>query len=103
MTIMLNVSTNDEVMREFGLRLRGYRLRQNRIQGEIARLAGVTPATVVNAEAGKNVRLESIVRILRALGQLEALNDFLPEPTVSPIQLLALHGKVRQRARKRSQ
>ena len=103
MTIILNLNTNDEVMREFGVRLRGYRLRQNRLQGEIARLAGVTPATVVNAEAGKNLRLESIVRILRALGQLEALNDFLPEPTVSPIQLLALHGKVRQRARKRSQ
>jgi len=103
MTIILDLNTNDEVMREFGVRLRGYRLRQNRLQGEIARLAGVTPATVVNAEAGKNVRLESIVRILRALGQLEALNDFLPEPTVSPIQLLALHGKVRQRARQRSQ
>jgi hypothetical protein len=45
--------------------------------------------------------METIVKILRALGRLDALDAILPEPLVSPIQLAARRGRQRRRARPR--
>jgi hypothetical protein len=40
----------------------------------------------------------NLVRVLRALGRLDALDTFLPAATVSPLELASL-GHTRQRAR----
>jgi transcriptional regulator with XRE-family HTH domain len=94
-----STDTTEEVLREFGTRLRAFRLQQNLTQADLAAAAGVGHATVKRAEAGESARLETIVKILRALGRLEALDSFLPEPLVSPIQLAEQRGRRRQRAR----
>jgi len=69
-------------------------------QAELAETAGVGHATVKRAEAGENIRLKTIVKILRALGRVEALDSFLPEPLVSPIRLAEQRERTRQRARR---
>ncbi len=92
--------TTKEVLKEVGERLRGFRLQQNVTQAELADAAGVGHATVKRAEAGENIRLETIVKILRALGRVEALDSFLPEPLVSPIRLADQRERGRQRARR---
>lgn len=94
-------NTTDEVIREIGRRLKGYRLQQNRTLDEIARDGGLGRATVARAEAGKNPSLDSLVRILRALGRLEALDDFLAAPVISPLQIAEMQGKPRRRPRRR--
>ena len=91
--------TTEEVLHEIGSRLRAYRLQQNVTQAELAEVAGVGHATLKRAESGENVRLETMVRILRALGRLEALDSFLPPPLVSPIQLAEQRERARRRAR----
>ncbi len=93
--------TTKEILREVGARLRGFRLQQNVTQAKLAKTAGVGHATVKRAEAGENVSLETIVKILRALGRIEALDSFLPEPLVSPIRLADQRERGRQRARRR--
>lgn len=93
-------ATTDEVMLELGRRLQRYRLQQNRTLEDVAAAAGITMVTVSRAEAGKNPTLATVVRILRALGRLDALDAFLPPSLVSPIQLAALSGRERQRARR---
>jgi hypothetical protein len=40
----------------------------------------------------------TLLGVLRALGRLENLDAFLPDPGPSPIQLAKLQGKERQRA-----
>ena len=90
--------TNDEILAELGRRLERYRLQQNRTLADVAREAGVGIRTAARAEAGENPTLATVVKLLRALGRLEALDAFLPEPLVSPIQLAELSGKQRQRA-----
>ncbi len=99
-------ATTDEVLAELGDRLRGYRLQQNRTLEDVAAEAGVHLSTAQRAERGANPTLETIVRLLRALGRLDALDAFLPPPLVSPIQLARLGGREPQRAgtprRKRS-
>ena len=98
MSLIRSTSTTDEVLREFGDRLRGYRLLQNRTIASLARDAGVGPRTIVRLEAGDHPTLETVVRILRALKRLDALDAFLPPPTVSPLQLAKLSGRERVRA-----
>ena len=94
-----STDTTEEILREVGARLRGFRLQQNVTQADLAKAAGVGHATLKRAEAGESVRLETIVRILRALGRVEALDSFLPEPLVSPIQLAEQRERRRRRAR----
>lgn len=82
---------------EMGRRLRAHRLNANLTQADLAELAGVNRNTVINAENGR-VHLESFIAILQALGQADQLDLMLPEPAISPVQLMKLKGKQRQRA-----
>jgi transcriptional regulator with XRE-family HTH domain len=100
-TRIRSTATTEEVLRELGQRLERYRLQQNRTITEVAEAAGLGSATVKRAEAGNRPTLATIVRLLRALGRLETLEAFLPEPLVSPLQLARLSGQERQRARKK--
>ena len=91
-------ATTDEILREAGERLKRYRLQQNRTVAQVASEAGVAIRTVELAEAGANPTFETVVRILRALGRVDALDAFLPAPLVSPLQLASMAGRERQRA-----
>ncbi|EXF58008.1 hypothetical protein J502_0927 [Acinetobacter sp. 1294596] len=42
--------------------------------------------------------MAGLIAILRALEMLDEINSFLPEPPLSPIELLKLRGKIRKRA-----
>ncbi|HEY4349284.1 MAG TPA: helix-turn-helix transcriptional regulator [Gaiellaceae bacterium] len=87
------------VLEELGRRLARTRLEQNRTQADVALEAGVGIATVKRLERGHSVASTSLVRVLRALGLLEALDDAVREPEPSPLSLLKLEGRARQRAR----
>ena len=98
MTTISRSDTTEEILSEIGRRLQRYRLQQNRTVADVATEAGVGARTVERAEAGARPTLETVIRILRALGRLDALDAFLPAPLVSPIQLAELSGRERQRA-----
>ncbi len=90
--------SDPEILAELGSRLRRYRLQQNLTQADLARDAGIGTRTVRNVEAGGDTQLVTLLRILRALGRLDALDAFLPRPGVSPMELLRSGGRERQRA-----
>jgi transcriptional regulator with XRE-family HTH domain len=90
--------TDEAVLDELGERLRRTRLERNLSQVKLADEAGVERKAVQRIEAGESVRIVSFVRVLRALGLLDALDRLVPEPAPSPIELLKLHGRRRQRA-----
>lgn len=87
---------------ELGQRLQRARLNLNLTQLEVAQHAGVSRKVVMNAEAGQ-VSLEKLLAILMTLDLLDHLDSFLPEQPFSPIQLLRLRGKVRQRASRKTE
>jgi len=95
-------SFDAEILEELGRRIRVLRLQQNLRQAELATRAELSPTTVKNAEHGRDPRLSTLVRILRVLGRVEALDAFLPLPAVSPLALLKAGGRPRERARARS-
>jgi transcriptional regulator with XRE-family HTH domain len=100
--MVIESNTDKEILQEMGGRIRTYRLQRNLSQQELARRAGVNRTTVRDIEGGKDSQLSTLVKLMRALGRLEDLNAFLPLASVSPIQLMKLQGKPRQRARRRS-
>jgi transcriptional regulator with XRE-family HTH domain len=91
---------NDAViLDELGHRLARTRLERNLTQQLLAQEAGVSKATVERLEAGEPIKSTSLVRVLRALGLLDALDRLIPEPLPSPVERLRLQGRQRQRAR----
>lgn len=90
--------TDDAVLIELGERLARTRLERNLTQAELADEAGVGIATVRRLEGGRPSNLTSLIRVLRILGLIHALELLIPEPTPRPIERLKLQGKQRQRA-----
>ncbi len=84
-----------------GGRLEQMRLEANIPQKDVARELGISETTYRNAVKGK-AKLEVVIGILRLLGKLDNIDSFLPETPFSPIELLRLKGKQRQRAGRRS-
>jgi len=87
------------IAEEFGRRLKRLRLNKNLRQIDVAAHSGLSRKIILNVEIG-NVTLENLIQILYTLNALDDLDSFLPEPPLSPIQLLKLKGKVRRKASK---
>lgn len=86
------------ILEELTRRVRQRRLNLNLTQEQVANQSGLHKQTIKNFESGKNASLLTFIQILRVFGDLESLNQFLPDPGISPIQLLKLKGKERERA-----
>lgn len=91
-------NTDVVVLAELGRRLAHTRLERNLSQERLAREAGVSKATIERLEAGEPVKSTSLVRALRSLGRLEALDRLLPEPLPNPVERRKLQGRRRRRA-----
>ncbi len=82
---------------EIGNRTRSLRLRRNLTQQQVADKAVLSLNTIKSLESGKG-KLLTLIAVLRELGTLDTLDNFIPEPAISPIQLARQQGKKRQRA-----
>ena len=87
---------DDAICVEMGERLKALRLRKNLTQEDVARLTGLSLNPIKSLEQGQG-KLRTIIAVMRALGVLDALDSFIPEAPVSPIQIAKMHGKKRQR------
>ena len=82
---------------ELGKRIRALRLRKNLTQKELAEATILSLNVIKSLEAGRG-KLSSIIAVLRELGALDQLDSFIPEPSISPLQLAKMQGKQRERA-----
>ncbi len=98
MRAIVATSRTPDVLREVGARLKALRLQQNRRARDVAADAGVSPRTIDRLEAGQNIGTENLVRVMRALGRLQAFEELVPMPEISPYDVERLRGRVRQRA-----
>jgi transcriptional regulator with XRE-family HTH domain len=77
--------------------IRSNRLKQNKTQQQLAGEAGVNRSTLIQLESGKQVRLLSLIQVLRALKQLHVLNALEVKPEISPLMVAAAEQKQRIR------
>ena len=101
MGAIVATSRTPEVLREVGARLKALRLQQNRRVEDLAADSGVSPRTINRLEAGHSVGTGNLVRVMRALGRLQAFEAFIPVPEVSPYDVERLRGRIRRRASRR--
>jgi putative transcriptional regulator len=96
------IMSNHQIEVEMGDRIRRRRLEMNISQTELARRAGIARRTITSVETGGGCSLLTLIALVRALRSLDWLEQFLPEPEISPMALLAeSEGKYHvKRARK---
>jgi putative transcriptional regulator len=94
----LSVMNDAAVLTELGERLRRHRLNLDITQDDLAEKAGVARSVVQKIEQGEPCMLDGWLRVLRALGALDQLDAFLPDPGISPLQLARLQNRERRRA-----
>lgn len=85
----MNFKTPEEVQSDLGERLRQLRLGKRLTQAGLASRAGVSPRAVRALESGEGSNLLTLIRVLKALEALASLDALAPQPTVSPMALLA--------------
>lgn len=88
-------ATDREILQEIGGRLKGLRQAHGLTQSEAAERAGLGRNTLYRAEQGDNPTLQTVIRLLRAYGRIEALESFIPVPEVSPMARLRERKKDR--------
>jgi len=86
------------IVKEICHSLKKMRLSKNLTQAELAEKAGLNRVTISRMEAGRAVTLLTAVQVLRALDKLDILDVFREASEISPLQLLKLQVKQRQRA-----
>lgn len=89
-----------EIVRLLGSRFKEYRMRCNLTQREVAEQSGVGLTTIHKFENGTtgNLSLSTFILLLKVVGQINALNDLLPELPDSPY-LIRKEDKKAQRIR----
>jgi transcriptional regulator with XRE-family HTH domain len=92
-------ATIEAIQADLGHRLVRLRLARNVNQQQLAREAGVSRRTVTRLENGESVSLDTLLRVMRALGIVGRLASLLPDPAVRPIDRVRLKEKERRRAR----
>lgn len=82
MSIIADHLTNDEVLQILGERFRAHRLARNITVEVLAEHIGIDRKTILAFENGRDIRLKSMIAILRGIGMLGAfdglLQDILP-------------------------
>ncbi|MBQ7482515.1 Helix-turn-helix domain-containing protein [Bacteroidales bacterium KHT7] len=89
-----------ELVRLLGSRFKEYRMRCNLTQKEVADLSGIGLTTIHKFENGSagNVSLSTFILLLKVVGQINALDELLPELPESPY-LMRKDEKKAQRIR----
>ena len=89
-----------ELVRLLGTRFKDYRMRCNLTQKDVAEQSGLGLTTIHKFENGTagNLSLSTFILLLKVVGQINALEDVLPELPESPY-LIRKEGKKAKRIR----
>lgn len=91
--------TDKEVLERIGARLKELRISQNVKQKDLAERSGLSNFSISQMETGHNTSLQSLIQVLRALGQLEMLDPFLREREIDAAALARFIESQPQRKR----
>jgi transcriptional regulator with XRE-family HTH domain len=91
--------TDVAVLHEIGERLMRRRIDAGLTQAQLAEEAGVSKRTVERIEAGRSTDFAMLLRALRALKLLDALDQLVPDLGPGPLALLRGHGRAPKRVR----
>ena len=85
------------IQKELGRRIKTLRLRKNITQKELSEATTLSLNSIKSIETGSS-KLSTLIAVLRELEALDHLDKFIPEISVSPMQLAKMQGRRRKRA-----
>lgn len=91
------IFSDKAIEEELGHRIKALRLGKNITQKKLAEAAMLSLNTIKSLESGRG-KLSALISVFRELEALDQLDSFIPEVSISPIQIAKMQGKVRQRA-----
>ena len=91
-----------EICRRIGKKIRNLRLRQNITQISLADQSQISVSSVKKIENGEIGTFDSLMRVLRILGELEIFTPMLQEEEMSPNEYLEFVEAKKKKQRKRA-
>jgi transcriptional regulator with XRE-family HTH domain len=91
----LYAKSGSEIIREMGKRYGSYRKRMGYTQKEVSAKSGLSLFTISSFENGSStgITMASLIRLLRAIDNLEEIDKLLPEMPASPRELFKKQSK----------
>lgn len=91
-------SDTDAIESRLGRAVRQWRIDAGLTQDALADRASLSRSAVQQLEHGEGSRIETLVRVLRALDRVDALDALTPREGPSPIEQLAAERRTRSTA-----
>ena len=93
---------DSEIRRRLGQKIRHLRLRQNFTQASLAEQAQVSLTTLKRTEKGDISYFDSLMRLLRILGELDVFSSLIKEDEMSPNEYFEFVEASKKKQRKRA-
>lgn len=90
------------IQQHVGVKMKAIRLKQNITQQSLAESAEVSLSTVKKIENGEIGSFASLLRVLRILGKLDALQPLIEEEPLSPNEYYEMMQAARKKTRRRA-
>lgn len=94
--------SDNEIRHRVGEKIKHLRLRQNFTQVVLAEQAQISVSTLKKIEGGEISYFDSLMRVLRILGELEVFSPLIKEGELSPNEYFALVEATQSKQRKRA-
>ena len=94
----LSMSDN-ALTQQIGAFIKHQRMEQNKTQDLVASAAGISRSTLSLLERGETVTLSTLIQVLRVLDQLQVMEVFEVQQSISPMALAKAEKEKRKRAR----
>lgn len=79
-----NFILEEEVLSEVGKRIKSFRKNAKMSQQELADRVGVSRVIISKIERGANTSMTTFLRIIKLFNRIDALEEVLRVPTISP-------------------
>jgi len=93
---------DNDIYRRIGQKIRRLRLRQDFSQMSLAEQAQISVSTLKRIESGVISNFDSLVRVLRVLGELDVFSPLIKEDKMSPNEYYEFMESAKKKQRKRA-
>lgn len=93
---------DSQIQEHVGRKLKADRLKQNITQERLAESAGLSLSSVKKIEQGRIGSFDSFIRVLRVLGELNAMVPFMEQDELSPNEYYEFIYSARKHQRQRA-
>lgn len=100
-TLEIYEESNCDIATSLGGRFREYRIKSQLTQRDLSERTGIAVSTISNFENGQqcNIGLHTFIALMRGIGQLEQLQELLPELPLDPSIVFKYNKEQKQRVR----